>query len=310
MLNWEQFFPASFSCLHFKERQAAENLRRKILEIFHHLKMSGRGQTRKDAPRIRRSKRQAEASDRGDSQKKQKNAAQHAEQDHEVVETISLNGHTQVDSSGIGISQERPEGIIHFDNIFNDFAGEIQEIEPLRCGDEDLTLHLPKQIIEKIFNQQYTNLAMLLKGSIELPELCSGGTLHINEKGCIESRPKISKQSIRSIDEWTDAFIIFSSVYLNKFTEKNIEILKYMSVIREAATRYPSSAWVSYDQQFRLRQANELTRQSWGSLNGELWLRVMSNPAQNNSMLKRSAASAPNNGQSKTCNAFNEGNCT
>ena len=151
---------------------------------------------------------------------------------------------------------------------------------------------------------------MLLKGSIELSELCSGGTLHINEKGCIESRPKISKQSIRSIDEWTDAFIIFSSVYLKKFTEKNIEILKYMSVIREAATRYPSSAWVSYDQQFRLRQANKLTRQSWGSLNGELWLRVMSYPAQNNSMLKRSAESAPNNGQSKTCNAFNEGNCT
>ena len=81
-------------------------------------------------------------------------------------------------------------------------------------------------------------------------------------------------------------------------------------VIREAATRYPSNAWVSYDQQFRLRQANELTRQSWGSLNGELWLRVMSNPAQNNSMLKRSAESAPSNGQSKTCNAFNEGNCT
>ena len=70
---------------------------------------------------------------------------------------------------------------------------------------------------KKILNQQYINLAMLLKGSIELSELCSGGTLHINEKGCIESRPKIS---IRSIDEWTDAFIIFSSVYLKKFPEK------------------------------------------------------------------------------------------
>ena len=188
--------------------------------------MSGRGQPRKDAPRIRRSKRQADASDRVESQKKQKNAAQHAEQDHEVVETISLNGHNQVDSSGIGISQERPEGIIHFDNIFKDFAGEIQEIEPLRCGDEDLTLHLHKQIIEKILNHQFINLTMLLKGSIKLSELCSGGTLHINEKGCIESWPKISKQSIRSIDEWTDAFIIFSSVYLKKCPAKNIEILK------------------------------------------------------------------------------------
>ena len=92
--------------------------------------MSGRGLTRKDAPRIRRSKGQAGASKKWDSKKKQKNAAQHAEQDHEVVETISLNGHTQVDSSGIGISQERPEGIIHFDNIFKDFASEKQEIEP------------------------------------------------------------------------------------------------------------------------------------------------------------------------------------
>ena len=75
-----------------------------------------------------------------------------------------------------------------------------------------------------------------------------------------------------------------------------------MSVIREASARYPSSAWVRYDQQFRLRQANELTRQSWGSLNGELWLGVMSNPAQNNSMLKRSAESTPYNGQSKHAN--------
>ena len=133
--------------------------------------MSGIGQPRKDAPRIRRSKGQAGASERGDSKKKQKNAAQHAEQDHEVVETISLNGHTQVYSSGIGISQERPEGIIHFDNIFKDFASEVQEIEPLRCGDEDLALHLPKQIVEKILNQQYINLAMLLKGSIELSKL-------------------------------------------------------------------------------------------------------------------------------------------
>ena len=94
--------------------------------------------------------------------------------------------HTQVDSSGIGINQERPEGIIHFDNIFKDFVDEIQDIEPLRCGDKVLALHLPEQIIEKkILNQQYINLAMLLKGSIELPELCSACTLYINEKGQI-----------------------------------------------------------------------------------------------------------------------------
>ena len=38
--------------------------------------------------------------------------------------------------------------MIHFDNFFKDFTGETQEIEPMRCGNEDLALHFPKPIIE------------------------------------------------------------------------------------------------------------------------------------------------------------------
>ena len=82
------------------------------------------------------------------------------------------------------------------------------DIEPLRCGDDGLAAHLPKQIQYKITSHQYINLALLLKGSIELDELCSGGTLHHNETGGIETRTKKSKRAIRNIDEWTDAFII------------------------------------------------------------------------------------------------------
>ena len=59
------------------------------------------------------------------------------------------------------------------------------------------------------------------------------------------------------------------------------EILKYMSVIRESAARYPVGAWSSYDQQFRLRQTDDMKRQAWSSLNGELWLRVMSKSHNN-----------------------------
>lgn len=282
--------------------------------------MSGKGNPRRDALRVKRTKRQAEASNKAEEAPKKQKKTDHAA-DHEVVETVSLSGNDTEPLSGIGISEkEIPEGIIHFDNIFKDipldFVESVPEIEPLRCGDEGLAIHLPKQIQEKILNHQYINLALLLKGSIELSEICSGGTLHINEKGCIESRPKILRQTIHNIEEWTDAFIIFSSVYLQKFPEKITEILKYMSVIREAATRYPTNAWIKYDQQFRLRQACESTRQSWGSLNGELWLRVMSNPSQNNSgssALRRTtgeSANTPSHTNSLTCNAFNEGNCT
>lgn len=281
--------------------------------------MSGRGKAKKDLPRARSSKRQAEASRKAETGKKQKKRAdQQAEHevDHEgdgaqdVLETISLSNN---EFSGIGNGQEQPEGIVHFDNVFKNaqFASS-PEIEPLRCGDDSLAVHLPKQIQDKITSHQYINLALLLKGSIELEELCSGGTLHLNEKGGIETRPKTSKRSIRNIDEWTDAFIIYASVYLRKFPAKNIEILKYMSVIREAATRYPVGAWSSYDQQFRLRQADDMKRQAWSSMNGELWLRVMSNP-QNNagpSALKRPTGDFSGQVNPNPCYAFNEGNCS
>ena len=77
-----------------------------------------------------------------------KNRCKQAELDHEVLETISLNGHTP-DRSGINVSHERPECMISFDIILKNFTGETQEIGPLRCGYKELALHLPNQIIEK-----------------------------------------------------------------------------------------------------------------------------------------------------------------
>lgn len=289
--------------------------------------MSGRGRPRKDALNIRRSKRKAEATEKPKRQKREEetveNGADHeVDQDHEVEETISLGG-VGSEHQGIGIknNQERPQGIIHFDEIFRNVpagTNDPPEIEPLRCGDEGLSIHLPQQIVDKIQAGKYINLTLMLKSSIELAEFCSGNVLRYNfVNDSIESRQKISKQTIKNIDEWTDAFLIYSSVYLQKFPEKAIEILKYMSVIREAATRYPTSAWVDYDQQFRLRQANEASRQSWGSLNAEMWLRIMSKPSQSNTISTTSFKSKQPQSNSPvgytnslTCNAFNAGYCT
>ena len=271
--------------------------------------MPGRGKPRVDAKRVKRSKRQAESRDSAAVAPKQKKR-----DGHEVVETISLADNSI--ESGISRAENgRPEGIIHFDDVFKnvqlEFNDSMPEIEPLRCPGADMAVHVPKQIQDKIMSHQYINLALLLKGSLELAEICSGATLHINEKGSIESRPKVTKQAIRNIDEWTDAFIVFASIYLQKYHDKSIDILRYMSIIRETATRYPTSAWRTYDEQFRLRQVSKSTRQSWGSLNGELWLRVMTIPHSNaaglGSMVK---PVTPIHQNSLTCNAFNDGNCT
>ena len=66
------------------------------------------------------------------------------------------------------------------------------EEESLRLGGEDMTAHVPQQLCQKIWSHQYINLALLLKGNVELQVLCSGGLVHITEKGQIETRPKIN----------------------------------------------------------------------------------------------------------------------
>ena len=142
--------------------------------------MSRRGKSRADALRVKRAKRQADARNETDGAvKKQKNQDQL--DDHEVVETLSLSGKA---SEPVRYRYKWKWKTVHFDNLFKDIQLDYiaPEIQPLRCCDEGLAVHLPQPIQEKILNHQYINLALLLKGSLELSEICSGSTLHIMKK--------------------------------------------------------------------------------------------------------------------------------
>lgn len=178
--------------------------------------------------------------------------------------------------------------------------------ESIRLGGEDMTAHVPAQICKKIWEHQYINLSLLLKGNVELQDLCSGGLIHITDQGTIESRPKITKDKVPNIDKWTDAFHIFMSIYLKKYPSKCQELLQYMTIIREAASRSNSLSWRTYDEQFRLRQAHDV--QSWGKLNSDLWLRVMSGGfATSTTNLASQSALQQTKG---TCYDFNKGTCS
>ena len=145
--------------------------------------------------------------------------------------------------------------------------------EPIRLGGEDLSAHVPDKICKMIWAHEYININLLLKGSVELQEYCSGGVLHLTDKGQMETRPKVIKDKVMSIEKWTDAFLIFLSIYLKQHPNKVQEILQYMNIIREAASRSHSLAWRSYDEQFRVRQASNV--QSWAKIHPDLWLRIM-----------------------------------
>lgn len=169
----------------------------------------------------------------------------------------------------------------------------------LRLGVEDMSSHVPAQLCQKIWSHQYINIALLLKGNVELHDLCSGGILHITDKGQLETRPRNIKDKVNSIEKWTDAFLIFASIYLKRYPNKLQEILQYLSIIREAASRSsPALSWRTYDEQFRLRQASCV--QPWGKLNSDLWLRVMTS----NTSLQDQPTPARG-----TCFDFNNGFC-
>ena len=179
--------------------------------------------------------------------------------------------------------------------------------EMIKCCDNEIAFHVPKSVKQKIWRHEFVNLAVLLKGGVELADIYGSNLLSINELGQLETKPKSVTDKIGSVNKWTDAFLIFASVYLVEYPLKTQEIFKYMSVIREAATRSPWFQCRAYDEQFRLRQA--LHVQSWALINADLWLRCFSRvgplPLQNQSVSPQSKVTS----QSPACLHFNKGTC-
>ena len=56
---------------------------------------------------------------------------------------------------------------------------------------------------------------------------------------------------------WTDAFLIDTSICLTIYVSRFQELLKYMQTIRLGAKRNAGFGWKLYDEQFRLRKAQE-----------------------------------------------------
>ena len=175
-------------------------------------------------------------------------------------------------------------------------------LDKTRCLSDEVFAHIPISLREKIWRGTFVNLALLLKGSGELDEFCTGGSFCLTNEGTIESRPREFKNKVPNIEKWTDAFIIYMSVYIVAHKEDAPDMLKYMFNIREAAQKQGGFAWRSYDEQFRLRQEN--SKMSWAVINTDLWWRCS---------LSSNSLGANNWGQSQTrpppCLDYNKGNC-
>ena len=146
-------------------------------------------------------------------------------------------------------------------------------VAPFISVTHDIDGHVPFTIKKKIQASQYIDLAYLLEGSIQTSDPGSYSlnlTMGESPSGALTLKAPGPKRQISNIEQWTDAFLVFASVYLKIHPKRELELLAYMRIVRRAAT-YGSIGFKSYDEQFRHVQQSIPSR-SWSSIDSELYM--------------------------------------
>ena len=91
----------------------------------------------------------------------------------------------------------------------------------LICADDELTMHVSRDNVQKNWAGDYINLAVLLKKGMET----TPSPICIDEiSGTIEVKPKPARV-VQNIREWTDAFLIFSAISIKKKSGKGSRVV-------------------------------------------------------------------------------------
>ncbi|XP_069109307.1 uncharacterized protein [Argopecten irradians] len=172
---------------------------------------------------------------------------------------------------------------------------------PIASVNNILGLHVSASVKLKITNGEYVELSQLLSNSM--------GDSHQAHRislvdGELLIKPKNQYPKISDISKWTDAFIIYISIYTAVHPEQLHGLLKYMQVVRLGALRCGGMDWIKYDEQYRLRKALN-PQGAWGIIDNELYLLYM--------QPQRVSLSQTQTQNSNTLKCFDynyKGNCT
>ncbi|KAK3104774.1 hypothetical protein FSP39_009871 [Pinctada imbricata] len=135
----------------------------------------------------------------------------------------------------------------------------------------ELGINVPNKIKLKIVSDEYVDLASLL---IKTANTDNSEKILQVKNGQILLQTKKSSDKIDSIDKWTDAFLVFMSIYVQAHPSSATNLIKYMSNVRLGANRTKDLGFKSYDEQFRIKKAKNPSM-DWGTVDNELWLLYM-----------------------------------
>ncbi|XP_062616018.1 uncharacterized protein LOC134277712 [Saccostrea cucullata] len=130
---------------------------------------------------------------------------------------------------------------------------------------------IPFKTREKIQNGEYLDLGVLLETTEERDKK---NKINLVDGELVLQKGKSRK--ITDIGKWTDAFLVFTSIYVEAHPDQSLGLLKYMHTIRLGSYRSPTG-WKLYDEQFRLKKARNSSME-WGQIDNELWMLYVTSP--------------------------------
>ncbi len=182
--------------------------------------------------------------------------------------------------------------------------------------DNTIDSHVPLSVRQKILSGAYVDLGFLLvKNPIEIDSSNADKLEFDKALGALVVKQKESTKKIYNIEQWTNAFIVYFSIYVRAFPNKVHELLSYLNTIRHASDRYGFLQAKNYDEQFRLRLARNPTM-SWDTINPHLFLFTMpaslstqNAPSKNNNPKAFQFSKIAGSRRKGFCHKFNDGSC-
>lgn len=130
------------------------------------------------------------------------------------------------------------------------------------------TSQIDSKLKNKIWQNKYVDFVKLLPRD----DFTSDKSLRLQSAGnseykFVKSKPK---KSIKTIEQWTTAFLKFLAVYSEKYPKQIPAVIKHGEIVRELASRCLGQTWLTYDKQ--VRKDIEVKSIPWGQLHYEYWV--------------------------------------
>ena len=133
----------------------------------------------------------------------------------------------------------------------------LQTLQSLQPNDGSLTStpcrhgapfqEIPANYVKEIQSGEFFDLSKLLPKNLSLHDEENNVSLSLENSVIKVSKKTKASTSITDIEQWTNAFTTYLSVFTHKFPLRSQELLQFLSLIRYAARVHKGLGWVIYD---------------------------------------------------------------